>query len=238
MVTNSLARSITPVNKESVTSIIINKITELLISQELKPGDQLPAEMQLAQQFNVGRNSVREAIKMLSYMGIIEIKRGVGTFVVESMSADIFNPMVLGLIIEKKTSLELIELRMFIETVISEIVINKASDNDFNKLEEINDRLEKEAQNTKPDTESMTKFDISFHETVLNLTNNTPLIMIGKAIYALFFNSISKTVESDPMLAVSNHRLVIHAFKNRDIEMLRKHLKESLAYWEDFIINN
>ena len=93
-----VTKSIRPLNRESVTSSIINRLTDLLISGELKPGDKLPTEMELAEQLGVGRNSVREAIKMLSYLGVIEIRRGIGTFVANSMPESVVNPLILGLV--------------------------------------------------------------------------------------------------------------------------------------------
>ena len=92
---NSLSASIKRIHRESVPSSIINMITDLLIAKKLKPGDQLPTELELAQQLGVGRNSVREAVKSLSYLGVVVIRRGIGTFVADSMPASVLNPLVL-----------------------------------------------------------------------------------------------------------------------------------------------
>jgi len=91
-------------------------IINYLLSKKLKPGDKLPTESEFSQQLGVGRNSLREAIKMLSSFGIIEIKRGLGTFIAKSMSSSVMNPLILGLVFEQGTSIELFELRLLIET--------------------------------------------------------------------------------------------------------------------------
>ncbi|MHC4456559.1 MAG: FadR/GntR family transcriptional regulator [Planctomycetota bacterium] len=232
---NNLSASIKPLHRESVPSSIINMITDLLISKELKPGDQFPSELELAQQLGVGRNSVREAIKTLSYLGVVEIRRGIGTFVAESMPASVVNPLVLGLILEQKTSREIIELRLLIETAVAEMVIQKAGVEDIQKLEAANGRLRKAATGKSKRSVSLRDLDINFHETLLEVTDNRPLQKIGKVIYTLFLASIEKTVEEDPNLAVRNHQLVIEAIKKRDVELLRKHMKESLSFWMDYI---
>lgn len=69
MTNNPFAESMKPLNRESVSSSIMNMITNYLLSKELKPGDKLPTESEFVQQLGVGRNSVREAIKMLSSRG-------------------------------------------------------------------------------------------------------------------------------------------------------------------------
>jgi DNA-binding FadR family transcriptional regulator len=235
MAKNALTASIRPIHRESVPSSIINLIIDLLISKKLKPGDQLPTELDLAQQLGVGRNSVREAINTLSYIGVVNIKRGIGTFISESMPASVVNPLVLDLIFEQKTSIEIIELRLLIETAVAEMVIQKASDEDIQKLDAANERLRIAATGEIPGSQDLRDLDINFHETLLQLTNNRPLQKIGKAIYTLFLASIEKTVEQDPLRAVKNHRLIIDAVKKRDPVLLRKHMKESLSLWMDYL---
>lgn len=230
-----ISASIKRIPRESVPSSIINMITDLLISRELKPGDQLPTELELAQQLGVGRNSVREAVKSLSYLGVVEIRRGIGTFVATSMPASVLNPLLLELVFEQKTSREIIELRLLIETAVAEMVIQKAGDDDIQKLDEANNQLRLAAGAKHIDSQHLRNLDINFHVTLLQLTDNRPLQKIGKAIYTLFLASIEKTVEQDPLRAVGNHQLIIDAIKKRDPALLRIHMKESLSLWMDYL---
>lgn len=230
-----VTQSIRPLNRESIPSLIIERITELIISKKLKPGDQLPTELELAQQLGVGRNSLREAVKILSYLGVIEIRRGIGTFIAESMSTSVMNPLIMALIIEQKTSKEIIELRLLIDTAAAEIVIQKASDGDINRIEDVNNQLRKEAGKKPVNSRKLKDLDIRFHETLLELTNNNLLSKIGKSIYTLFLASIEKTVAADPIRAVKNHQLVIDAIKKRDKLLLRKIMNQSLSFWIDHI---
>ena len=79
------AGSLKPLNREPISASILNMITESILSGRLKPGDKLPTELELSNKLNVSRNSVREAIKMLSSLGVIEVKRGAGTFITQSL---------------------------------------------------------------------------------------------------------------------------------------------------------
>ena len=75
------------IKSESVVQQIIDSLVEAMIRKELRPGDQIPTEMELAESLGVGRNSVREAIKILVYFGVLEIRRAEGTYVCEGGTA-------------------------------------------------------------------------------------------------------------------------------------------------------
>jgi len=231
MVNNPLANSMKPLNRESVSSSIMNMITNYLLSKELKPGDKLPTESEFVQQLGVGRNSVREAIKMLSSLGVVEIKRGVGTFIAKTISTSIMNPLILGLVFEQGTSRELFELRLLIDTGAAELVIQKASDEDIERLEETNRKLREAVETGLVEPQKLLDLDINFHHTLLEITRNPFLAKIGKAVYALFFTSIEKTVELDPVGGYKNHQMVIDAIKKKDMDRIREITKESLSFW-------
>lgn len=224
-----------PINREPVSSSIMNMLCDYLLKKELKPGDKLPTESEFSQQLGVGRNSVREAIKMLSSLGVIEIKRGLGTFIPKSISPTILNPLILGLAFEQGTSRELFELRLLIDTGAAELVIQKGSDEEIKRLEEANEKLRVAAETNLGDKRKLLDLDINFHYTLLEITKNAFLSKIGQAVYTLFFTSIEKTVELDPIGGYKNHQKVIDAIKRRDIDGIREITKESLSFWVKII---
>ena len=80
--------------KESVLQSVINRITDAIKTGELKPGDRLPPEMELAESLGVARSSVREAIKILAHLGVLESLRAEGTFVCNGFKESMIDPMV------------------------------------------------------------------------------------------------------------------------------------------------
>ena len=142
---NAFTLPLKPLQPESISSSVMDIIVNYLLSGDLKPGDKLPTEHEFAQKLGVGRNSVREAIKMLSSIGVVEVKRGAGTFIVESMSSSILNPLILSLVFEQGASEELLELRLLLDTGVAALVIEKASEHDIKRLEEANQKLREEA---------------------------------------------------------------------------------------------
>ena len=85
--------------KESVVQSVINCLTDAMRNKELKPGDRIPPEPELAASMGVARSSVREAIKILSYLGVLESKRSEGTFVCSGFQESMIDPMIYGIIV-------------------------------------------------------------------------------------------------------------------------------------------
>ncbi len=92
----------TSLQNKSVVENIIDKIISAIIAGELAPGDQLPTEIELCRDLGVGRNSVREAIKKLEAYGVVYIKRAEGTFVSETYSQKMLDPMLYGRILRRR----------------------------------------------------------------------------------------------------------------------------------------
>jgi GntR family transcriptional repressor for pyruvate dehydrogenase complex len=228
---NGFEQSLRPIRGDSVSSSIVDLITNALLNGGLKPGDRLPTETELAQRLGVGRNSVREAIKMLSSVGAVEVRRGSGTFVARSTSPAVLTPLILSLIVEQGTSLEFIQMRIVLDSAAVELILQRDSQTDLRPLEEANERLHAEAQKAEHEPHQFRDLDLAFHETLLDISGNRLLSKIGRTIYRLFFASIEKSVEADPMLAWRNHELVLDAIRRKDMNLVRQRIRESLWFW-------
>ena len=100
----NIHESLPNIGRRPISQMIMDLFTKYLLSRQLKPGDKLPTEFELAEKLGVGRHSVREAIKMLSSIGIIEIRKGAGTFIASTMKSSVLNPLILSLVFEQGTS--------------------------------------------------------------------------------------------------------------------------------------
>lgn len=162
-----------PLKNVSVVDKIVQRLTDALIMRELKPGEKIPTEMELSESMQVGRNSVREAIKVLTAMGVLEIRRSEGTFVCQGFSAHMLDPVVYGMILEGDDS-NIIEMRRLFDIGILELLVAKA---DYHMVAQVGDALEEltRVAHTSPDAETLLKADIQFHKVVELLLNN-PLV--------------------------------------------------------------
>jgi GntR family transcriptional repressor for pyruvate dehydrogenase complex len=174
---------------------------------------------------------VREAVKMLSSLGAVEIRRGSGTFVARSMSPAVLTPLVLSLVVEQGSAREWVEMRVALDTAAVEMMLGRNPQADLGPLEEANGRLLAEHRRSEHEPHVFRDLDLAFHEILLDLSGNRLLAKVGKAIYRLFFSTIERSVEADPMLAWRNHELVLDAIRRRDMTLVRERIRESLWFW-------
>jgi DNA-binding FadR family transcriptional regulator len=223
-----------PRKAKSLPIIVVELITDKLLAGEFRPGDQLPTEMEFAHALGVGRGSIREAVKMLSSLGIIEIRRGEGTFVVESPPPSIIDPLVLGLIFEERSSRELVELRILLETGAAQLVIGRMTEEDLVKLEGANELLRQESAKDHPDPQKLLDLDLNFHTAVNELSGNRLLAKIYRSVWILFFSSVKESIRQDPFRAYENHALIIRAIRSQDPRLVHEAVSRSLKFWSKF----
>lgn len=172
---NNFRSLMNPVPNESVVDQIITRITDAIISGELQPGQKIPTENSLSEAMNVGRNSVREAIKVLEAMGVLNIRRPEGTFVAEGFSDRMLNPMIYGLILEGGSSPAMIELRQLFDVGILKLAIEKATENDIKNIFETLTELRRVVQKQQLDKNEILDADIMFHRALEAAVKN-PLV--------------------------------------------------------------
>lgn len=231
----SISETLPNIGRTTLPASIMEILTGYLLSGELKPGDRLPTENELAQKLGVGRNSVREAIKMLSAIGVVEIIRGSGIYIARSVSSAMLNPLILGLVFEQGSSQELIQLRLALETAAAEFVLDAIDTEGIECLAEINEQLKAEGEKPEHAQGRLRDLDLEFHKELYRQAGNRLLAKIAEAIYALFFASIEKTVAADPEGAYRNHKMIIDALRTKDVELVRRSTKDSLSYWMQYL---
>ena len=149
---------------------IADQLMEMITEGSLKPGDKLPSEPELMQQFQVGRSSIREAIGALSLIGLISVRPGHGTHVAHFTSEQQAKPI--GLIgIGKERIRELVEARIELECVIVRLAAKRANTNDLVNIRKKHQQL-RDALNKK--SEPM-KHDLAFHMALAQACHNTVL---------------------------------------------------------------
>ncbi|WP_422479429.1 FadR/GntR family transcriptional regulator [Pleomorphochaeta sp. DL1XJH-081] len=221
--------------RESVSSSIANMIVDYITAKKLKPGDQLPTEQEFMTHLGVGRNSVREAVKMLSFLGVVEIRKGIGSYITDSISSSALNPLVLSLAFEQGLSMDLLELRILIDSGVGAIVIDKADEDGIALLEKTNEQIGESIRNLDQDTIPLKELDFAFHQAMFRIAGNSLVEKIGMAVYKLFNFAMEKSMVADPEQAYQNHKLIIEAIKERNKAKLIENTRKSLAVWSKFV---
>lgn len=208
-----------------------------MITKALKLGDKLPTEVELARTFLVSRNAVREAIKMLVALGVVDIKHGNGTYIAKKISASVINPLIFDLILTGGISEELLELREMIEIGILEIVLKKVVKEDIHKMEKAIELLEEDYRKGETDRGVLREHDLDFHYAFAGATHNPLIMKIARTIWEMFKASIEKAVGSRTEDTVERHKMILEAVKERNIEKAKKAIYLSLEKWGKDISN-
>jgi GntR family transcriptional repressor for pyruvate dehydrogenase complex len=219
-------------DRTTLVQRIISEVQELLVRGALVPGDRLPPEGELASQFGVGRTSVREAMKVLAALGVVEVRRGDGTFVAKGNSLQLLNPLEFALILESGEARELLELRRIIDLACCDLVVQRATAEDLARLSALAEEhqgLVKGGASPK----AIGAKDIEFHRAFLESTQNRPLIKVGRTIWALFVRSILEAQDPRTVTrtSVQHHTDLVRALRARDAEKARRIVESHLAMW-------
>lgn len=221
--------------RQSATELVMDSIKKGLVKKTLKPGDKLPSETELAEALHVSRGSIREAMKILSAYGIVEVKRGDGTYISNTSEGSIFDPLMFKLIIGQSTFGELKELREMIEIGIIRLAIENAGEEDISDLEESYDFAKNMIQEGKYEDDVIVKAELMFHTALGRATKNKLVQIVYNYVMDLYIPNIYKD-KSDEKFgdeALSTHRPIIDAIINKDIEGGEEAIKYSMQIWKD-----
>ncbi|MFR3030406.1 MAG: FadR/GntR family transcriptional regulator [Blautia sp.] len=171
--------------RESAVDIVVNNIKQLLMERKLKPGDRLPSELEISEGLCVSRGSVREAMKILSAFGLIDIRVGNGTYVCESIGNGIMDSFLFSFFLSNPDVENLFELRRLFEIDIMELIDKHYSENEEERiaLRKNLKELESIIKNGASPKE-LAKNDIEFHQLFGKATHN----ILVERIYNLLWN--------------------------------------------------
>lgn len=220
--------------RESMVELVVSKIRDLLLSKQLLPGDKLPSEFGLAKIFSISRGPIREAMKVLSAFGIIEIRSGDGTYISKTDKKIQFDPLLFSLIVNYKNFKELFELRELLEVSIVKLLIKNAEAKEFKEIEKALLEMKERLSSPNRDYKAMAKYDIDFHIVLGKATCNTLVEKIYNFVLDLFKNSIEATYKNpgNAVKAITLHENIYNAIIEKNIDNAIKAVEESMKQWK------
>lgn len=205
------------------------KVRNIIINENMKPGDRLPSEGELVTLFGVSRPTIREAMKLLKAENIIEIQRGRGTFVSEQTGI-VKDPLGLGFTDQYNLLENLLEARLIIEPPITFLAAQRASESNLNTLEEIVTKMK--VLHTQ--AISNTELDMEFHTIIALSSQNVILHRVVPIINDSIINGYGETLNNIESFqrAVKSHIKIFNAIKDKDPLTARyeaeKHIRQTL----------
>lgn len=207
---------------------VASHIKALIRDNKLKPGEKLPNEMELCGLFSVSRPTIREAVKVLVSQGIIEIRRGKGTYV-RQMPGISEDPLGLDFVVNPNMRLVLIEARIIIEPGVARLAAQNADATAIAAIGASVQEMEEIVLQNKVNIEA----ELDFHRSIAEATKNpviTRLIPIIMESITKIYSDAPRTTE-DHRQALEEHRLIYEAIAARDPERsfqaMQTHLEAS-----------
>ena len=217
-------------DKRPLPQIIADKIIDLIESKELLPGEKLPSEQELMKELNVGRGTIREAIKSLVSRNIVEIRRGVGTFVAKNTGV-VEDPLGFSFIDNKKKLVkDSMDVRLLLEPSIARWAARNATDSEILEIIELSKKIETAILND----ENYSDLDVEFHTKIANSSRN---LVVENLIPILNTNIRSLIDVTHAVLkeyTILSHKKFANAIKERDEEMAEQLMREHIEINQNY----
>lgn len=220
-----------PLDRGSVVDSIIDAVKQALINKELEPGSFLPSETELTEQLNVGKSSVREAIKMLQAMGVVEVIRGHGTVIRTEPGDKFWEAVSFQMIMAGGITNDLFQFRLMYEKSYTVLAANNATPDDLKNIALTIQHLETAINNNEPCSEH----DKAFHRAIIQATHNSMAISIGNTLMDLIEPALETSMQSLPEVALKDHKAIFSGIINKDEKEIHAAIEESSKSWESYL---
>lgn len=215
---------------------IADQIERLILNHELRIGDALPAERELAEQLGVSRNMLREAIRMLVQKGLLEVRPGSGTFVAQPSAQFLADILDFYMRFRGSAMFDLLEARRSLEVEIAGLAAERAGADDIEGLGESLDEMIKNAA----DPQIFVQADLRFHEQLAEAARNEILqLLIGsmRTILRRNMQLLATHHPAGPRVSIDYHRKILAAIRASDAAAarlaMREHLEQATAHLRD-----
>jgi len=217
------------IKKINIPEVIAEELKKLIMSGDYKPGDKLSSSTKLAKDMGVGYTTLREALKRLEALNLIEIKQGKGIFVKDT-HPDLFvvNPAKHPLRIDKKVLLDMLYVRKIVECEAVKLASQKATKDDLRRLESFLKDMKEEIE----DTGRFIEHNVNFHVAVAQASGNIALTEVLTAITRLIAKEQQTVISKIPQAkerGYQYHNQIYKAIENKDeakaVLLMSKHLE-------------
>ncbi|AXH51404.1 FadR family transcriptional regulator [Clostridium perfringens] len=216
-----------PVKNMKVYEQVVDQIKEMVRVGQIKKGDKLPTERVMAEELQVSRTSIREAMRALEVVGLIESRQGAGNYIREEFDDVLLEPLSIVFMLQNGTNKDIFELREVLELSTIFLSVMRISDEELKKLGELVERFK-----TSRDEEENVKIDSEFHSIIVKGANNVLITNLLEGVSELVDKFISegrRAILSDERnrgKLLDFHEKIYLAIKNRYAYSAYKHMQE------------
>ncbi|MDR6878984.1 FadR/GntR family transcriptional regulator [Bacillus sp. 3255] len=227
--------SFQPLNRPKLVDDVVNQLQKKISEGEIKPGDKIPTEPELMQQFAVGRSTIREAVRVLVHAGLLEKKQGFGTFL--KAQSGMQEPLDHRL--RRAEILEVYEVRRMLELEISRLAAERRDEHDLEQMRSaLDQRLE---ALEKGDMNTYLNFDVKFHLSIAVASKNSVVVDLYRSFTSALLEASQKLVSVETIHDPHHlyHENMYLAIKDKDVAgaeyWTMKNLDETVSQLEKYI---
>jgi GntR family transcriptional repressor for pyruvate dehydrogenase complex len=222
-----------PIRSRKLSDAVYRQLVSLISSGELKPGDKIPSERELAADMGISRQSIREALNRAEVMRLIEVRQGEGSFILSSVNESLKPPLTLIMEKEVERIFDFLEIRKLVEGWCAEKAAVEATADELENMQEILDKMKKVAAKDKQ-WEAM---DLALHLSFAKATHNVIAVHIMEALKSNFrpFFKFAKSMPSSERIDVlwQHHYEIFSAIKQKDPVTAKKKVIAHLNFIEE-----
>lgn len=211
----------------------VAKQIERLILKKLQPGDKLPSERELVETLGVSRSSIRDAIRSLELMGMVEPRQGAGTIVRELSSESLANPLANALRRKEELIGELLDFRKMFEPEVAARAATRASSIQISEMEEI---LKRQEAKLRVGENTITE-DSEFHYAIALASGNSVVLKVLDTLMDLLRESRERSlqVSARPQKSLAGHRRILGAIKRHDAEGAKQAMQQHIENVQEIV---
>lgn len=216
-----------PIQKSSIVVELTRRLLDYIFSGSVQPGGKLPTERQLQEALGVGRSAIREALKALTVLGILEVRQGDGTYLKKVDSALLTQSIEWGLLLGERNMMDIIETRREIELIIVKYAAARRTGEEVEQLRAIMEKLNVSTIN------DFVEQDIAFHLKLAEMARNTVLKGVLTSIQSLLRTWIKCVIEAagETRFSYNDHRKIYEAVAAGDpqaaVQAMQEHMEDA-----------
>lgn len=224
-------KNLKPVSRVTLGEQVAAQLAEQISKGQWLPGERLPSESDLCAALGIGRSTLREALKSLAFVGLVQMRPGEGTYVVDGTRPLIDRVNARGLLKTEKDLDDLGETRLILETELAALAAERMDAADFESLDQILAQMERSLRNGGHD---YAELDVEFHLAVAKGSKNRLLHQLLAPIRETLQEFIAKSQELPGIKqsAHNHHAKIVAALKQRDPDKARKAMRAHLKTCE------
>jgi GntR family transcriptional regulator, transcriptional repressor for pyruvate dehydrogenase complex len=230
------ARLIEPIRKTRIPEEIADRIRRLILDGTFPPGRPVPSERDLARRFGVSRGSVRDALRMLEIVGLLDMRHGQGTFPRELSVDRLVTPLASVLTYRRDLQDELMDVRRMFEPAVARVAASRIRDEEVDELQRV-----LEAQRRKVASgQSAIVEDTAFHAALARATRNRVAVQLMETLNDLLKESRKLTLKQRgrPERSLQGHEAIVKAMRRRDAAAAERAMHDHINQIAELLQNS